>query len=174
MFTSAEPLSPEVANGLDNVYEWHEGSGGEEGNVSLISSGDAEAPVEEVMISSVGNDVFFVTTQGLAPQDSDGVDDIYDARIGAEFPRIAAPLQPCSGDACQGPLTNPAPLLVPGSISQKPGEDFLPPVASKSKAQPKSVKCKKGYVKKKGQCVKIKSGKKSGKKAKKVNHKGIK
>ena len=50
--------------------------------------------------------------------------------LGEGFPSVAAERQPCEGDGCQGPLTNPAPLLVPGSVSQAPGDDFPPPVVS--------------------------------------------
>jgi hypothetical protein len=119
VFMTAEPLSPTAVKGLTNAYEWHEGGG-----VSLVSTGGSSQPVDEVVISSSGRDVFFTTTQGLLPQDTDGVADIYDARLGGGFPAAPAPRQPCSGDACQGPLTNPAPLLVPGSVPQAPGGNF--------------------------------------------------
>jgi hypothetical protein len=167
VFTSAEPLSAAATNGLANAYEWHEGiGGGGEGRVSLISSGDSEAAAEDVMISASGRDVFFVTDQGLLPQDTDGVADIYDARLDGGFPVAAAPPQPCSGDACQGPLTSSAPLLVPGSVPQAPGGNF-PPLASstKAKAKPKSTSCRKGYTKRKGHCVKHR-GKRKAKKSK--------
>lgn len=141
VFTTATRLSPYAINGLANAYEWHEGK------VSLISTGSAEAPVEDVVISPSGRDVFFITTQGLVPQDTDGLADIYDARIGGGFPAPPAGTEPCSSDACQGPLTNPAPLLVPGSVSQAPGGNFEPPPAAK-KAAPKQKKKKKGKSKK--------------------------
>jgi hypothetical protein len=130
VFTSAEPLSPNATNGLENAYEWQEGTGRGDGSVSLISTGSSEDPVnfEHVTISPSGNDIFFVTTQGLAGQDTDGLADVYDARIGAGFPAPPVPPQSCSGDACQGPLTNPAPLLaVGGSAAQAPGENLPPP-----------------------------------------------
>ena len=134
VFKSAEPLSRAATNGLTNVYEWHEQPGGE-GRVSLISSGSAEAPVEDVVISPSGDDMFFMTTQGLVPQDTDGAPDVYDARLGGGFPPGPPPAKACAGDACQGPLTNPAPLLVPGSVSQAPGENFAAPVPCRSTKQ---------------------------------------
>ena len=70
------------------MYEWHEQPGGE-GSVSLISGGSAEAPVEDVVISPSGEDVFFTTTQGLVPQDTDGAPDVYDARLEWRFPARA-------------------------------------------------------------------------------------
>jgi hypothetical protein len=91
------------------------------------------------------------------PQDTDGEPDVYDARINGGFPAALAPPQPCSGDACQGPLTNPEPLLVPGSAVQAPGQDFPPPAEpalAKPKSKPKATvkhkakkKAKKGKAK---------------------------
>ncbi len=163
VFTTSTPLSPEATNGLTDVYEWHEQASGE-GSVSLISSGSAEEPVNpyNVVMSPSGNDVFFVTSQGLLPQDTDGLVDLYNARLGAGFPAAGAPVQPCSGDACQGPLTNPASLLVPGSVSQAPGGNLSPaPVVSSAKAKPKAkaVKCRKGFRReaKHNRCVREKA-----------------
>jgi hypothetical protein len=157
VFTTSGPLSEDASNGLENAYEWHEGK------VSLISTGSSIEPVDDVVISPSGRDVFFVTSQGLVPQDTDGAPDVYDARLevpGEGFPAAAAPVKPCEGDACQGPLTNPAPLLVPASVVQAPGGNF--PTAPAATVQPKmksktvkgAVKCKKGFVKKHGKCVK--------------------
>ncbi len=70
-----------MINGLENIYEWHESPGSNEGSVSLLSGGASEQPVEDAVISPSGQDVFFVTTAGLVPQDTDGLSDIYDARI---------------------------------------------------------------------------------------------
>jgi hypothetical protein len=68
--------------------------------------------------------VFFVTVESLVSQDTDSAPDIYDARLGEGFTQPSAERRPCEGDACQGALTNPAPLLVPGSVSQAPGGNF--------------------------------------------------
>lgn len=155
VFLSAEPLSNAATNGLLNVYEWREGGGRGEGAVSLLSGGTSEKPSAEPIISPSGRDVFFVTSQGLEPQDTDGLNDVYDARTGAGFPPVSTPKQACSGDACQGPLTNPAPVLVPGSAVETPGENLALPVSLKNKAARKPVKCRKGYRKKKGRCVKV-------------------
>jgi hypothetical protein len=137
VFTSAGPLSPQATNGTANVYEWHDGS------VSLISSGTAEEADEEAVISPSGRDIFFNTTQGLVPQDTQGDRDIYDAHeCSAQAPCFSpSPVErePCSGDACQGSLTNPAPLLVPGSFSQAPGGNFPPPKKVTTKTKPLTV-----------------------------------
>ena len=143
VFATAEPLSPQATNGLSNVYEWHEG------HVSLISSGvspEAEGVQVNgtggVVITPSGRDIFFVSAQGLVPQDTDGVGDVYDARLGEGFPPGPAPRRQCEGDACQGPLMNPAPLLVPGSVSQAPGENVPAPVKAAVKSKPKKTKKK--------------------------------
>jgi hypothetical protein len=137
VFDTAEPLSPAATNGNVNIYEW------DEGNVSLISSGTSEEDDSEATITASGRDIFFTTYQGLVAQDTDGLPDIYDARQGEGFPAVLAEREPCSGDACQGPLTNPAPLLVPGSVSQAPGESFTAPTpeaATKAKKKEKTKK----------------------------------
>jgi hypothetical protein len=139
VFTSAQALSPAATNGLVNAYEWHEGK------VSLVSSGSDEEAVNDVVITPDGTNVLFTTVQGLLPQDTDGARDVYDARLGAGFAIGPAGTQPCSGDACQGPLTNPAPLLVPGSVSQTAGENIVP--TTKKATVKKATKKKKKKVK---------------------------
>ena len=126
IFASAESLSPGAINGLVNVYEWHKEEGSSKGVVSLISSGNSSEPVQSAVIAPGGRDVFFVTAQGLVSQDTDGLVDVYDARMGGGFPEPAAAPQRCSGDACQGALSTPAALLVPGSVSQAAGGNFAP------------------------------------------------
>jgi hypothetical protein len=155
VFTTAEPLSRHAVNGLSNVYEWRQRPGGGEGVVSLVSTGSAEAPVKDVVISADGRNVFFVTTQGLVPQDTDGSADVYDARLEGGFPPPPAERRPCEGDACQGPLTNPAPLLVPGSVSQAPGENLAAPAVTGTAPRKPAVRCAKGRKLRRGRCVKV-------------------
>ena len=121
VFSTAEPLSEHGSNGLPDIYEWHEG------RVTLISTGSSAEADEFPVIDPSGRDVFFVTAQGLVPQDTDGAPDIYDARIDGGFPSPPVPAEQCKGDACQGPLTNPEPLLVPASATQAPGENLPAP-----------------------------------------------
>lgn len=159
VFSSAEPLSPAATNGLANAYEWHENAVGVGGAVSLVSSGNgSEDPVSDVVISAEGGgrDLFFVTAQGLVPQDTDGAPDVYDARLGGGFGQAPAARRPCEGDGCQGPLSNPAPLLVPGSVAQAPGGNFAAPAVTTVKAKTKP-RCKRGFSRDKaGKCVKVK------------------
>ncbi len=158
VFRSGEPLSPAARSGVENAYEWHESG------VSLVSSGSSA--VEQVVISSSGRDVFFTTTEGLVPQDTDGQSDLYDARVGGGFPSAPSEPEPCSGDACQGPLTNPAPLLVPGSVSQAPGGNLAPPTPTTTTTKAKkTVRCSKGTKLSHGRCVRTKSKRAKAKRA---------
>jgi hypothetical protein len=144
VFMTPDPLSPRAINGLTNVYEWHKEPNWSHGEVSLISSGSALVPDREAVMSASGHDIFFLTFQGLVPQDTEGDSDVYDARIGGGFPPAPTERQPCSSDACQGPLTSAAPLLVPGSETQTPGGNFAAP---KPSTGPKGKKAKQGKVK---------------------------
>jgi hypothetical protein len=157
VFGTAAPLSPRAVNGLVNIYEWHKEPSWSEGVVSMISSGNAPHAETQPSISPSGRDIFFVTFQGLVPQDTLGDPDVYDARIGGGFAPAPAPVEPCAGDACQGPLTNPAPLLVPGSVSQAPGEN-LAPIVFATPVSPKKTtsKCPKGRALRRGKCIKTK------------------
>jgi hypothetical protein len=148
VFTSAESLSSADTNGLLNAYEWHEG------DVSLVSTGsDAEA-VNEVVISPDGSSVAFQTVAGIVPRDTDGLSDVYVARTGSGFAPAVAERQSCEGDACQGPLTNPAALLVPGSVSQAAEQNVPALTTVKAKAKRKA-KCRRGSARDKhGRCVK--------------------
>ncbi len=152
VFISVEPLSPRAINGVENVYEWHDGV------VSMVSCGCATEPDHEPVITPSGRDIFFNTTAGLVPGDTDGASDIYDARLGGGFAPAPAAQEECSADACQGPLTNPVPLLVPGSAVQVPAGILAVPGAPatvvKPKTKAKTVKCAKGYVKQRNRCVK--------------------
>ena len=136
IFTASDPLSPSASNGQPDIYEWHNGS------VSLLSTGSSAEPDESPVITPSGSDVFFVSSQGLVAQDTDGVPDIYDAAIGRVPPQAPAQPAPCAGDACQGPLTNPAPLLVPGSVSQVAEANLSPPSKKAVKKKPAKKKAK--------------------------------
>lgn len=146
VFETAEPLSPAAGNHRVNAYEWHDG------RVSLVSDGSYSEPVdvglsglpEEIAITPSGRDIFFKTSEKLVAQDTDNAVDVYDARLGAGFPEAPAEISRCKGDACQGPLTNPAPLLVPGSVVQQAGENLTrPPSSPAPKALVKAKKKRK-------------------------------
>lgn len=159
IFKSAEPLSEDAGNHLENIYEWHREPAWTEGRVSLVSSGSSTEAVKEAVIDPSGRDVFFVTSQSLLPEDGDTDNDIYDARLGGGLAAAPAPRQPCASDSCQGPLTNPQPLLVPGSVSQAPEQALTTSFASAgAKALP--IKCARGSKSSRGRCIKPRAQKK--------------
>ncbi|HWY17570.1 MAG TPA: hypothetical protein VNY27_02535 [Solirubrobacteraceae bacterium] len=161
VFTTPRRLSERAGAAVSSAYLWHQAAGeGGEGRLSLVSGAGFTEAVEDVVISPSGRDVFFVTAQGLVAQDSDGQVDVYDARIDGGFPPAPAERERCAGDACQGPLTNPAPLLVPGSVSQAAGGNLAaPPTTIPAASKPKPVKCRMGFTRKRNRCVRKKTRK---------------
>jgi hypothetical protein len=160
-FQSADALTPGALVGEPNVYEYHGG------NVYLISDGQRGAVLRGV--SASGGDIFFETTDQLVTQDTDTQVDLYDARVDGGFPAAVSSLPTCQGDACQGELSAAPILLSPGSEFQAgvnpplTGSEVAPAIKAKAKAKP--AKCKKGYMKSKRGCVKVRRTKKAAKKS---------
>jgi hypothetical protein len=137
--TGASLLSGDNNGSLDD-YLWRDGQ-----LQRLPGSDLLDAPT----ISSDGSAVAFRSADPLLPQDGDTVADLYVARSEGGFPiPIVAP--DCAGEACQEPfhsqptssaVASEAPLS-PGNVTEKP------------------PKCKKGFVRRKGKCVKRHPGKK--------------
>jgi len=106
-FDTPDPLVPQDINTgpflggfgsltwSQDVYEW------ENGTRSLISDGTSQTGAVLGGTTPSGNDVFITTMAPLVPQDTDGYDDIYDARVGGGFPVPAAP----GSSACGSPET---------------------------------------------------------------------
>jgi hypothetical protein len=184
-FDTAESLVPQDTNGVLDVYEWEaQGAGGcglAQGCVHLVSSG--QDPKSSYFLDSSsctnakgetveGCNVFFGTHAKLVSADTDGSGDLYDARIGGGF-ESGTGSGPCEGDACDNPpaaplAQTPATLTLASSgniTTEIPGAG-----GSKTKAVTKTVKCHRGFVrkkvKKKEQCVQ----KPKAKKAKKSAH----
>ncbi len=183
-----------------NVYEWErEGvgscpAGRAAGCVFLISDGQdvshqetdyGQLCTERVALCLMGTDsegknVFFATADSLVKADTNTEVDFYDARICEPErgnPCIAEPpppLPPCAGEDCHG-----IPAGLPG-VPAAPTVTFngagnLTSTPAVTKLTKKTVKCHKGFVKKKvkkkEQCVKRKS-KKQAKKSSKSRHGG--
>jgi hypothetical protein len=148
-FETQDALSPQDVNGnVQDVYQWEPNGVGScdeaDGCVALISSGKSANDSKFLDSSASGDDAFFITRERLLPRDKDEQLDLYDARVGGGF--AETPIAPCSGEACAGPL--PAAPTQPSSASS----------ASAGPGNPstKPPKCKKGFVKKHGKCVKKK------------------
>jgi hypothetical protein len=135
-FNSNEALVPQDVNGVMDVYEFEpEGEGdctrqsvtfGEksDGCVGLISSGGSAEESAFMDASANGNDVFFLTTARLRPEDFDSAFDMYDARVCTSsapcFPVPAAGPPPCAtGDACK-----PSPSPQPSVFGPAPSATF--------------------------------------------------
>jgi hypothetical protein len=126
-FNSSDALVPQDSNGTGDVYEFEpEGVGdcttssdtftaGSGGCVGLISSGTSKGESAFLDASENGDDVFFLTFSQLSHRDTDGVPDVYDARVGGGFPEAQAP-PVCEGDACQSPVSAPDDPT-PGSLT---------------------------------------------------------
>ena len=148
-FESQDALAPQDVNGsIQDVYQWKPNGVGactqKQGCVNLISSGKSDADSMFLDSSATGDDAFFITRERLLPRDKDDQLDLYDARVGGGFEET--PIAPCSGETCAGPL--PAAPTQPSSASSAFAGPPNPP--------PKPAKCKKGFVKKHGKCVKKK------------------
>ncbi len=156
VFRSDLALTPQATPGAPNAYEYREGQ------IYLVSPVlDEVYGFGNPMIDESGRDIFFSTLEGLVPQDTDGQASVYDSRSEGGFP--APPVAPsCSGEACQGPAGAPPTFGSPESTVVGPSGNLAPPAEPRPTAKPKaSVKrCKKGYTKHKGKCVKTHKTKK--------------
>ncbi len=173
-FQTAEALVPEDTNGqvgcpnsacLD-VYEWEapgKGSCSEggvawsplnEGCIYLISTGKSPFPSYLADASESGDDVFFFTREGLVGQDTDELQDVYDARVGGGLAsQSPPPPNPClSTESCHGAApaapseqsAGSATFVGPGNEAQKHKK---PKAAKKKKQNKKSSNKKKGKKK---------------------------
>lgn len=100
IFTTSAPLVSADTNAAPDVYEWEEGGHGScheaGGCVSLVSDGLDPQGARNGLIGSGGTDITFQTRRGLAPGDTDGVGDVYDARENGGFPFVP-PHRVCDG-----------------------------------------------------------------------------
>jgi hypothetical protein len=101
IFTTEERLQGDHEGPGAHVYSWH--NDGHKGTVGMISPPGEAVPghLPASGMSATGSDIFFLSRAQLVGQDTDGLVDVYDARIGGGFP-APTPEPSCSGDACQG------------------------------------------------------------------------
>lgn len=137
-FDSADALVPQVetplreeevegkmqAVGVENVYEYEPpgvGScqGATGGCVALISSGASENESAFLEATPSGNDVFFITSAPLLPQDTDDAFDIYDARVCSEASPCLTPPPPAPSGCEETEACRPVspPVQAPGGPS---------------------------------------------------------
>jgi hypothetical protein len=111
VFTTDDGLVRADSNNVDDVYE----SVG--GRLHLISGGTSRYGSTAIGMSPDAHNIFFFTRQGLVAEDQDnGLQDVYDARLGGGFPTTTPPAQPCQGDECQGSAGQQTPVTPPASM----------------------------------------------------------
>jgi hypothetical protein len=160
-FDTPTPLVPQATNGTLNVYEWHEGT------ISLLNSGAEAGPSYFLGSSSYvtpdgetieGGNVFIGTHDKLVAADTNKVGNIYDVRICvAESPCIQPPpgeTALCEGSSCQSTPAEPLDATPTSLTFSGPGDASSETPATKAVTKKAAVKCRKGYEKKKGKCVK--------------------
>lgn len=139
-FETQDSLVPQDDNGVTDVYEW------EGGRDRLISGGHGSNGSYFAGSAEEGRDVFFTTTDGLVPRDTDnGDNDVYDARVGGGFAPSTSSTGGCTGDGCQA-QPSPLPALAGVGSSTLQGQGNLPaqshPAAAKRKPKPRRHKHK--------------------------------
>jgi hypothetical protein len=147
VFATARPLEEGDENEKVDIYEWHDGQ------VSLVSGGQSHTNLPSIIfgpspfLSPSGRDLVIVTDANLASGlgDPDGLPDVYDVRMDGGFPPPQQKPAVCQGaEACHGPAgPEPTPPVLGSEVIHAPGN-----VIEKPK------KCKKGFVRRNGKCVK--------------------
>lgn len=145
-FETSDQLVASDVNQTQDVYEWEakgagscEAEGQNGGCLYLISTGESKEPSYFADASEDGSDVFFFTRQQLVRQDTDNLQDLYDARVGGGLPSQNEESRPkCEGESCRGPASTPPPTESAGSAS----------FAGPSNPKPRHAKEKKRHAKK--------------------------
>jgi hypothetical protein len=163
-FDSPDTLVPADVNGRENVYEYDpEGLGGctsetenpaevyspeAQGCIGLISSGSSSEESAFLDASAAGpggqeaEDVFFITSSRLAPQDTDTAYDLYDAHICstvAPCPTSGLVSPPaCTAESCRATPT-PEPTLAAPPTSTVTGNGNTTPPPPPSSPAPRSL-----------------------------------
>jgi hypothetical protein len=168
-FNSKDALVPHDSNGRQDVYEWEQDGEGscDQASGCIFPISDVAGNYESFFLdaSPSGNDVFFATEDQLVPSDTDFHIDVYDARVDGGFPVSTEP-PPCdNGDSCKGPVSpQPGVFGTPASATFSGAGNLAPAPTPKPAAKPTSTtkpKCKKGFARKHGKCVKSKASKSS-------------
>jgi hypothetical protein len=153
-FETYDALVPHDSNGHHDVYEY------EGGHVYPIS--DVAGGYDSFLlgVSLSGNDVFIATAAQLLAQDRDLRIDIYDARIDGGYPVTGVPPVCDNGDSCKPPPTaQPGVFGAPASATFSGAGNVAPisQVKHVAKVKARSKKCKRGFVGKRGRCVRQKA-----------------
>jgi hypothetical protein len=151
-FNTPEGLVPRDTNEQIDAYEW------ENGTINLISSGQESTPSEFTSASIDGSNAFFVTSSQLVGQDTDALNDLYDARVdGGTPPGVTPPI--CSGTGCQGVAPVAPSFATPASETFNGAGNFTP--SPKAKTVKRKLVKKKPTARKKQKRLKRKKSRKA-------------
>jgi len=108
-------------------------------HLSLITSS-----LKSLLVSDDGSMVAYHSTAQLLPSDGDSAQDVYVARVDGGFPNVVPPLActPDGGEGCQGPAGSPPADQGAAACAAGCGNVVVRP------------RCKKGFVRRHGKCVK--------------------
>jgi sugar lactone lactonase YvrE len=140
-FDTPDPLVAADVNGTRDVYEYSAGQ------ARLISGGKAPAVSAFADASADSRDVFFVTNDRLLSQDTDTLNDVYDARAGGGFAPPQAPKGECSGGDCRAASPSPAGTAAIGSETSPAAGKRPVPHKHRRCIKSKKRKAPKGCVK---------------------------
>ncbi|HEY1687515.1 MAG TPA: hypothetical protein VGF95_01490 [Solirubrobacteraceae bacterium] len=149
-FDTPDPLVVQDTNGVRDAYEW------EDGEIHLISTGVSPSESFFGDNSASGNDVFFSTSEGLAPGDADEAYDVYDARVPRPGDQGTSTAVPCEGSVCQGQPGSPQLLQAPASEVFNGAGNLSPTVTSHN--APKSLTRKQKLAKALKACTRQSKG----------------
>jgi hypothetical protein len=158
-FQSPDPLVPHDSNGRQDVYEY------EGGHLYPISNVAGNYNSHFVDASSSGNDAFITTPDQLLPSDTDSRADAYDVRVNGGWPVSVSSPECDNGDSCKGPVSQqPGVFGAPASATFSGAGNVLPVSSAKPRvtAKTRAKRCGKGYVRKRGRCIKRKARKSVG------------
>jgi hypothetical protein len=179
-FDGFDSLTAQATNGKANVYEYEPdgvGSCAQSGGcVGLVSSGTSSEESVFMDASETGDDVFFLTSSRLAPEDVDSSMDVYDAHVCSAAvpcaPVVVSPPACTSGDACKA-APSPQPVIFgapasatfsgagniaprPPAAATKPKKRKKAKAKSKAKAKArKTTRCIRARGRGRGVCVRV-------------------
>jgi hypothetical protein len=154
-FETDESLLSSDADGVNDIYEWHEAENGGS-SLSLISSGhsvhylgELGGPRPNLLLSITpdGSDVVFLSQDELAPGAPEGgASVIYDARVGGGFP-ASTETPPCLEESCRSATAGPLPSFVPSSSESLRSGGNVKPRKHKHRCRRSKHKTHKGCAK---------------------------
>lgn len=158
-FSTMEGLVEADENNTWDVYEY-EGGEKSSAELHLISSGKSSEPSYFVAVTPDGSNVFFYTTESLLRADNRADYDAYDARVNGGFrSQNEAPQPvPCESEGeCLPPLTEPPATFSAGSAALFGAGNLA--IAPEQSGVKETARCKKGFVRSRGKCVRVRHGK---------------